>query len=267
MSPSRFFSRSLHVIFALVFAMLACSLPSAGNTGYQQTVEAFLALTDGLEFPAHFRTGDAARTGDEFDVMQYFSVLNHLEMEEGYVLDYVYHQDGMGGFPILYARSASQPRYLTEAEYAAALAATQPESTREQQRLGYLEHIRTDDTPAAFFELAILNMLGSQFYLDWHANYNDAIPICSRAALVDFVMHPELGFDQSLPLPVRLRALLLDPAPRVRLGESEAEVSFLFFTKWGGFYRITYTFVRQFPHHRLDVQEEQLLEYQINVMF
>jgi hypothetical protein len=62
------------------------------------------ALTRGLELPEAFKSPDARKTGDEFDVMQYFKVLDHLSMEPGCVLDYFYVNFGGGGRPVLYAR-------------------------------------------------------------------------------------------------------------------------------------------------------------------
>ncbi len=116
----------LTVLIVGLCVALACSLSKPTPTlsqeaiEMQRTVDAMAALTRGLKFPVHFQSEDAARTGDEFDVNQYFTVLQHLSMEPGYVLDYVYHMDFMGGFPILYARQADEPVYRTEAEYTAA---------------------------------------------------------------------------------------------------------------------------------------------------
>ena len=43
------------------------------------------------------------KQGDEFNVNEYFKVLPHLSMQDGYLLDYVYQVDGLGAYPILYA--------------------------------------------------------------------------------------------------------------------------------------------------------------------
>jgi len=118
------------------------------------------ALTGGLEFPANFQTENPVKTGSEFDVMQYFRVLDHLSMQPGYVLDYVYRYDGMGGYPVLYVRPAGQPPYATEADLAAGGDST-----------GYLDFVQTDDTPESYFQFVVLATMGSQFYLFWHANY------------------------------------------------------------------------------------------------
>src|SRR6188474_3939686 len=51
------------------------------------------------------------KRGDEFDVNQYFTVLNHISMQDGYLLDYVYISESLGGSPLLYTRLESQDPY------------------------------------------------------------------------------------------------------------------------------------------------------------
>ena len=99
--------------FLIVFVLLlsACG-PASDKSGTistcRATVKAISALTGGLEIPDYFLAENPVKTGSEFDVMDYFSVLDHLSMQPGYVLDYVYHYDGMGGYPVLYARPSGQ---------------------------------------------------------------------------------------------------------------------------------------------------------------
>jgi len=111
------------------------------------------ALTEGLELPANFQTENPVKTGGEFDVMYYFKVLDHLSMEAGYVLDYVYHYDRMGGYPILYAYLIGQPAYATEADLAAA-----------GKTPDYLDYVQADDTPESYFQFIMLAEMGRQFY-------------------------------------------------------------------------------------------------------
>ena len=72
----------------------------------------------------------------------------------------------------MYARPEAQEPFKTEAELEAA-----PET-------GYLDYVQTDGSEEGFFQLALLTLMGDQFYLWWHANYNDqqimASPNASR---------------------------------------------------------------------------------------
>jgi hypothetical protein len=191
------------------------------DLSFRQAVDAMKSLQTQREFPKHLLRKDATKRGDEFDVQRYFSVLKHISMEEGYVLDYVYQYFEIGGRPVLYARKKTQPPCETETdlknsvrkeahldevdaaydEYRAATrnpgrdeAKTRAEAdARLESRLAaipdyaywewYLRHVRIDGTKQGYLEYVALSVLGRQFYLFWHENYNDTRIICDRFAL------------------------------------------------------------------------------------
>lgn len=253
----------------------ACTLtptptPGLPKPNAQETVDAFAALTSGLEIPPQFEfdwQGEAVRTGDEFDVNEYFSVLNHLSMEPGYVLDYVYYGELMGGKPYLYAREASSPRYSTAFEYYDAVGGSQ--SFYEflgQLEDDYLDHVQTDGTAEGFFQLTVLQTMGGQFYLFWHAEYDDATVVCNRAGL-EAVLAEANQFGSPVPAEVREEAQQLDLEPQVQFMDDSAIVRVVVFTKWGGFIEVRYTFSRSFPHRLLGMESETLVPYDCGVMF
>jgi len=55
--------------------------------------------------------------------------------------------------------------------------------------------------------------------------------------------------------------------PVVNLTDDSANVQVITFTKWGGFYRLTYSISRSFPHTIIDIKEENLVPYDCGVMF
>lgn len=249
------------ILFLIPLLLLSSCSPSSQFTGSisgcRLTVDAISALMGGLEIPANFQTSDPVKKGGEFDVMQYFSILDHLSMQAGYVLDYIYHFDGMGGSPILYVRPASQPPYTSEADLAAL-----------GETPSYLYYVRTDDTPESYFQLAVLSLMGSQFYLYWHANYNDSQIICDIADVTDIVssLDGEFGYPISLISSIRA-SFLKNVGPVVNFGSQTAEVRVTTFTRWGGFYQQTFTISRSIPHTILDVQEKNLVPYECGAMF
>jgi hypothetical protein len=54
--------------------------------------------------------------------------------------------------------------------------------------------------------------------------------------------------------------------PTVTLTHDSAIVEVVIFTKWGGFFRRTYTISRSFPH-TIDMKEENLVPYECGIMF
>ncbi len=253
---------SLGVGFAAPAAAQGGSTPSATPTPEALTdvcrsaVEDVRALTADLGVPDHLLQENATKNGTEFDANQYFSVLHHLSLPEGRVLDYVYDYQWLGGRPVLYVRPVDQTPYATFTDLGNA--------TGEVPY--YLASVQTDDTAAGYLQLAALDVMGGQFYLEWHANYNDYQVLCDPAA-VEQILSSDNGFGQNIPDDVRQAARKLDVTPSVEFTDHEVQVRLVVFTKWGGFLRMTFTMSRDFPRSIYDVKSETLVAYDCGIMF
>jgi hypothetical protein len=251
---------------ALITAALACQaiLPTQPSTdttdlGCRDTITAINKLQNNLTWPQYFGEENPAKQGGEFDPNRYFEAFTHLRMEEGYVLDYVYHQDGMGGYPLLYARPADQESYATEADYLEAGA----------DQGNYLAFVVPQDSPEGYFEYAAFAMLANQFYLDWHANYNDWQVLCGKEDVENIIQGLSGKDTFGIPMTAaqkREARAIESPEPSVELGAENAIVKLLVFTKWGGFYRRTLTISRA-DHAILDEGDDPLVEYDCGIMF
>jgi hypothetical protein len=220
-------------------------------------VDAMSALTGALEVPSNFQEKNPVKTGEEFDVMEYFGVLDHLSMQPGYALDYVYHYDGMGGTPILYVRPIGQLPYASESELFAA-----------GDSPSYLEFIQTDGTPESYFQYIVLSLMGDQFYQFWHSNYNDSQIVCEKIDVNDIVASLDGNFGYRISIPSRIKAALLkNVSPIVNIGTQSVQVKLVTFTRWGGFFEETTFISKSLPHTIQDVQEKNLVPYDCGVMF
>ena len=197
------------------------------------------------------------KQGGEFDANDYFKVLNHISMQDGYALDYVYPIDFLGSFPYLYARPVDQEPYASSADV--------PEGTE----LGnFRDRLVIEDMEQGYFEYAVMDMLAGQFYLVWHANYNDREIVCDREAadaIIDGINSGDFGYKLDAKQKAQVRAMT-NIEPAVTLTGDSAIVEVVIFTKWGGFFRQTYTISRSFPH-TFEVKEENLVEYDCGIMF
>ena len=252
--------KKTNLLLALILILAACGqAPRPGQTisECQATLDDLSGLLSSLEMPEYFQTEQPVKQGGEFDVMDYFTVFDHLSMKAGYRLDYVYHFDGMGGYPVLYVRSDSQPPFDAEDELPAA-------ETREN----FLDYIQPDGTPEGYFQYSVLAMTAGHFYLFWHANYNDTRIVCNKAAAMDIVSSENNGFGLKIPLEVKVRAFFLQNLePRYIPGEASIQLQFVTFTKWGGFYLNTYSLSPSLPTTILDIQEKNLIHYDCGIMF
>ncbi|MBM3124981.1 MAG: hypothetical protein FJZ87_07870 [Chloroflexi bacterium] len=252
-------TRLFLAIFVLLSTLPAC-VPASGDLALECAAPhaALANLRAMYPFPDHFDDAEnPVKQGGEFDVMQYFDIFTHLSMRQGYVLDYVYVFDGMGGYPLLYVRPAGQAPYASQRELYESQAATE----------AYMDYVETDDSPAGYLEYILLAGVASKFYLWWHANYNDASILCGRQE-VHAILSGLGEFGSPMPLSSRLRAYLLrDVAPQVVIAEETVEVRVVIFTQWGGFYRQVFTIQRALPHNILDFTEENLAPYDCGIMF
>ncbi len=249
-----------NLYLVLVLLVSACG-PAGDKSGTisacSSTLKALAALTGGLEVPANFQTSNPVKTGGEFDVMQYFKVLDSLSMQPGYTLDYVYHFDGMGGYPLLYVRPTDQPPYTSEADLPASY-----------DRSGYLDFVQVDDTPESYFQLMLLARMGDQFYQYWHAAYADSQIVCDKAGVTTIVSGLNGDFGRRIPPAAWVQAhLLKDIEPTSVVGEQTVEVRLVTFTLWGGFYANTYLIDRSMPHTIQVVEEKNIVPYDCGVMF
>lgn len=266
------------IVFAIV--LVSCGSSTATTTSdtnavrsAQTTVDALAAAQPSGKIPAHFitDTGDFPRQEGDFDVNAYFGVLSHLSVEPGWTIDYLYRMDGMGGHPFIYARPTDRAPYASFEEYVAASGGTTDveADTDDDHARDYLSHIRTDDTRDGYLELATLLIMGEQFYLYWHAGYNDARIVADQATLESLISAGGDSPDGSLlPDDVAKGARKLDLTPTVAFPDSStATVRVVTFSLWSGFSEAVYTFSRQYPHEILGEGETTLIEYDCGVRF
>jgi hypothetical protein len=250
---------------AMSLSLLACapitrlispreSPTAASEYSWQSTMSAMASLQSG-EVPDHLLAEDAVRTGDEFDVNEYFTVLTHLSMEPGYVLDYVYcYYDSFAGGPAVYARPVDTPPYRTCSEY---------EQSAEDT---YLNHVQIDGTEEGFFEFVLLDIKGEQFYLWWHAAYSDTEMIVDRTSLESALSETE-SFCGELPETMGREAQRLTLDPMIENRMLFMSVKFIAFSKFGGFMQASYSISKNFPHEIYSRSTEVLIPYRCPVVF
>ncbi len=255
--------QKLKILFLLMIFIpaAACQFSTSSERGTRiegcsETVLNVRTLQE-RQVPQHLLTIGQKR-GDEFDANQYFDALTHVSMRDGYALDYVYQRDSLGGYPLLYARPVDQATYASTADI--------PENTNLQD---FREYLEVEDTEQGYFEYVVMDLMANQFYLFWHANYNDTFIVCNRQQIYDIVTQVSSGdFGNVMDSAQQRQARnLKNIMPVVLLRGDTAVVEFVTFTKWGGFYRLIYTISREVPHQIINIEKENILPYDCGVMF
>jgi hypothetical protein len=220
-----------------------------------------------------------------FDINSYFSVLTHLSMEPGWVLDYLYLGSSFGGRPIIYVRKTTDKPFSSYEEYEAAQNNT-IKLNNIYDFVGFVMYgdtsamgnkIRIDGTPEGYFEYVLLQLMGGQFYLSWHANYDDITIILDKNKAENILTQAISVFssdsinttssDGNSYFGIMAKVKFIDFQPMITINNDTVTVKFITFTKWGGFIQNTFTINKVYPHTITEVSQTVLVEYQCGVMF
>ena len=143
-------------ITAILFS-LACQFLAPARNGMvlsncDDIVTAVRSVQPGAA-PQHL-LDTGVKNGSEFDANQYFTVLNHVSMRTGHLLDYVYVSESLGGSPLLYARPEDQAPYTSLADL--------PANT---QLPDFHEYLDVEDVEQGYFEDVAYEILQSKIVL------------------------------------------------------------------------------------------------------
>jgi len=235
----------------------------------RSAVDGFYNLKKNLVLPDHLTSGEPFRKARDFDPNRYFPILNHLKMKTGYTLDYVYYLDDLGSKPLLYTRKTGTPPFLS---YEAFLKSVGAEMSGERSYMtlpnafDFLNMIQVDGSEASFFQFAFLAELGDQFYLSWHANYNDFIILCDAQDLKNVTR--ALGdYNLTFPQDRWETAKAIEFQPTVSIQEDAVTVRMIIFSKWGGFWENIAVMDKNNPFTILDMKMNVLVAYDCGINF
>lgn len=210
-----------------------------------------------MEIPGNLLSKKPVRTGAEFDPNAYLDILAHLSLKNGYILDFAYdYHAGLGGHPCLYARPADDTPFDSAAQQHA-----------WEKKHNVSDYLVADGTPESFFELVVFREVANQFYLYWHAAYND-LRIITTAAEVEKIIKTlnDMGPVKFGPAETKA-ALEINPEPQIDLTETSASVIYCTFTQWGGFTLQQEIFSKVHPHLLLCSDVLKTAKYNCGIVF
>lgn len=252
-----------------VSALLVPVSPAAAQVDFdaQGLVDRFVALQ-----PA--ASAQSTATSNRFDANQYFIVLDKLQSEPGFVLDWVFANRGIGGYPVLYLRKTEETPFADYAAYAGfpANAREPPSVTAEDQerlRYGYLDQIRAADSPEGFFQLVVLRLLGDRFSLFWHEYYNEIALVCSQPGWQAVLRREQQRGEPYAPPPAAFieAAGKLDFSPSIQLTDAQVNVDVTTYCPFRGLERCHFELSRPFPHRILTQSKTTLLSHSQGFLF
>ena len=253
--------------WCLLAALALAGCGSASGADWQALADGMVGLAPSPDF------GYRPVVLSEFDVNRYFEVLDRLHMREGYTLDWVYTAgERVGSFvvidelpsgsePVLYARRVDAPRFRSYDEFAASLSAPMDPASPD-----YLAYVETDGTDEGYFQLVLLHLLGSRFYIYWHAAYGDLAVACDRAA-IGRAIEAQTGDYGAPKFWLRLRAPFMRVAPQVEQDGETVRVSVVIFSRFEGFVRRTYSLRAEGAPRIIGIDQRVLVPYNAGIVY
>ena len=241
----------------------------AANPICRASLDGLYALRKNLKIPQHLLSTVPTRQDADFDPNQYFTILTHISMLPTYTLDFLYSSNGLGGHPQIYARNAAAAQFKTFEEYQQAVTAQRSAEnayTPINHDSDYLTRIQVDGSPQGYYQYVMMALLAGQFYLDWHANYNDTRILCGTGDLK--LIDDDLGFFKvKLPQNVADASQTIDYTAGVLIGDDTVSLRVITFTKWGGFTENIFVVDKHSPYKVISARHIELIKYQVGIAF
>jgi hypothetical protein len=222
------------------------------------------------------------KSDSEFKIDHYFDILDNLELETGWLVDYLYLQQRLGGEPLIIAYPESK-----KTEYQKIINKinnneldSTPQNNDSENIIdtflnyddvdNYLDHVILDESEESYFQFVILTKLGTQFALFWHALYNDGEFICTPEAAEKIINRinrsdEDMSFMEDDLFDEQLKNI--DFEPKINIEADKAVVRLVFFTKWGGFIEAKYIVKKTFPNKIIEKETETLVEYSCGYLY
>ncbi|RMF55788.1 MAG: hypothetical protein D6748_14735 [Calditrichaeota bacterium] len=208
------------------------------------------------------------------DFSPIWDVLDHIQMKNDYLLDYVYYFDGFSGIPLLYGRSQNEPPYPNLNRIPNWSKYLYQHHIQESLDRPFFSSIQLDQTPLSYFQLAVLSLYCDHFLLYWHSTYRDEILLTNNRKLEKLressAMQMENMVDTSVAETIGwLKANLAHQKlePFVVLKDTSVQIVFYYFTNWGGVYKVDWEVSREYPHEEIQFVRRNVLEYNSGISF
>jgi len=209
----------------------------------QGIVDAFRALYEGLEIPERILWKGEGKNGEEFDPNVFFTVLDRLQMADGWVLDFTYWANDLGGEPTLVARRADTPKCGVVGE----------QSCVKEDFRG---HVLVDGTREGWFQLMVLFQMGQNFYRFWHAGSGRLI-LPSEVGIEAWIDDQFPGWDKGEQYDqLKADMATIDVHPLVVDHGDLMEISFIVFSFGGGVLRSHGSWAKTPPYNVVSMAED-----------
>jgi hypothetical protein len=200
----------------------------------------------------------------EFDVKtpfkEYFKTFDCLYVEDGWQIDCYYSHSFTSGKPVIYVRKPYE-------NIEDLISCIDNKGYRYDHRIydycetvKTLDHLKVTDIHKGLFQLLMLDIIGEDFAIFWHAGYGHIDIICSKR---DFDQLGERIPDAKQKSEIEKT----NGFPTVEENYESITFKILTFHAWGGLEERAYNVKKEFPHKISLLESKILVEYDCGLRY
>jgi hypothetical protein len=224
---------------------------------------------------------DAFIDSATFNIEEYFSLYDKLEIDSLYKLDYYYFYFGDGGRPLLLALEKEEVldtilnKFVT---YLPPIVRPNDTLTITGEKyvsfdffdyadtvLNPISRIKILDNELGYFQYLVFHLQGDRFGLFWHSNYGGLALINSEKALHE-ILNIESDFTD-FTREQKKKIKQINPEPIIKMTNDSCYIDIVGFNAWRGFVRTKYSINRDYPHDVTYITRDTLVAHDCGIMF
>ena len=213
-----------------------------------ERLKTFWKATKGLnkkiDRPTFSEDVQASRRRKGNPLVRWFNSLPHLHLPDGMIPDYYHSGTCHGSIPVLYARKKGSARLKDYCGYYL--------DGQKTEGMPLMEAVIPEKSMEGIWELLLLDEMGGQFALHWHAGYNllrilyDWSEFFTEKTYAGLPDDWECLFDDTsaaISEEERRELRSWDIAPYIKMKNDRAIAYYCVFTPFGGFFKVRRTVI------------------------
>lgn len=194
----------------------------------------------------------------DFDIKDYLQIFDELAIEKGWKVEFYYFYNGDAGRPLFLALQddTSLKDLLNSFN-------DKYEIFRYNDSVNVFNHIKVSGTEKSYYQILILNLLGDDFALFWHAGYGSLDLLTSKRA-VDNLKSIRNGKDFDK---IKDAISKIDTKPIYKTTSDSVMITLKCFNDWSGLSERTYSIRTKFPHKINLINDSILIKYNCGILF
>lgn len=200
-----------------------------------------------------------------FNIDNYFQFFDKLSLPTGSKIQYIFCDNKLGGYPILYVKNDSVKieNYLEKklGEYVKKYNLDKSNVTQEFidfKKYEYLcgfasihnarKYVIPEDNETGYLQFLFFNEFGEQFALKWHTNYDQKSVIFSKdeiKRLYNYFLETDLF---SCDIGKFEKLFKINPKPKIQMKKKMCKITWYEIATHHGIYKCTYEISRSIPH-------------------